>query len=85
VDARRDFTLQGFPRISANPAICGGRPVIAGTRMRVVDVLEMLAAGATADEIVADFPYISSEDIRAALGYAASAVAHPIVTADPAE
>jgi uncharacterized protein (DUF433 family) len=53
--------------------------------MRVVDVLEMLAAGATAEEIVADFPYIAMEDIRAALAYAASAVAHPIVTADAAE
>jgi hypothetical protein len=38
MDARRNFTLDGFPRIASNPAVCGGRPVIAGTRMRVTDI-----------------------------------------------
>lgn len=68
-------------RIVINPEVCGGRPIVAGTRMRVVDVLEMLAAGASEAEIVADFPFLEAADIRAALAYAARAVDHRIVTA----
>ena len=75
------MTLAGFPRISSDPAICGGRPVIAGTRVRVTDVLEMLAGGADATEIVADFPYLSADDVTAALAYAAAAADHPVVAA----
>ena len=75
------MTLYGFPRITVDPAICGGRPTIAGTRVRVSDVLEMLAAGATEAEIVADYPYLSVEDLRGALAYAAHAADHPIVIA----
>jgi uncharacterized protein (DUF433 family) len=66
------MTLSGFPRISVDPRVCGGRPVVTGTRMRVTDVLEMLADGATPAEIVADFPYLSEEDVRAGLVYAAA-------------
>ena len=79
------MTLAGFPRISADPAVCGGRPTVTGTRVRVTDILEMLAGGAPEAEIVADFPYLSIEDIRACLAYAAGAADHPIVTADAAE
>ena len=79
------MTLAGHPRISVDPAICGGRPTMAGTRMRVSDILEMLAGGASEAEIVGDFPYLTVEDIRAALAYAAAAHDHPIVTADAAE
>jgi uncharacterized protein (DUF433 family) len=75
------MTLAGFPRISVDPRICGGRPVIAGTRVRVTDVLEMLAGGATAAEIAADFPYVSEQDVRAALAYAAAQADHPVVLA----
>jgi uncharacterized protein (DUF433 family) len=57
------------PRINVDPAICGGRPTVAGTRMRVCDVLEMLAEGATEAEIVADFPYVTVEDVRACIRY----------------
>lgn len=66
------MTLAGFPHIAVDPAICGGRPIIAGTRMRVSDILEMLAGGAGVDEIVADFPYLSTDNVKAALDYAAS-------------
>lgn len=75
------MTLAGFPRIAVDPNICGGRPVVAGTRMRVTDILEMLAGGATPAEIVADFPYISEDDVRAVLAYAAAAADHPVVLA----
>ena len=73
------MTMPGFDRIASDPASCGGRPVIAGTRMRVTDLLDMLSAGASADEIVADFPYIAQDDIRAALSFAAVMVDHPVV------
>ncbi len=75
------MTLAGFPRIEVNPAVCGGRPVIKGTRIRVTDILEMLAGGATATEIAADFPYVTEEDVRGALAYAAAQADHPIVLA----
>lgn len=73
--------LAGFPRISIDPAICGGRPTITGTRVRVTDVLEMLAGGSSPAEIAADFPYLSEEDVRAALAYAAHSMDHPVVLA----
>ena len=66
------MTLAGFPRIAIDPAVCGGRPIVAGTRMRVTDVLEMLAGGASAAEIAADFPDVSEDDVRAVLAYAAA-------------
>jgi uncharacterized protein (DUF433 family) len=75
------MTLAGFPRIAVDPAICGGRPIVAGTRVRVSDILEMLAGGAGVDEIVADFPYLSADDVLAALGYAAAMADHPVVLA----
>lgn len=59
------------PRVSVDPSICGGRPVIAGTRVRVNDVLDIVAGGASIAEIVADFPYVSAEDVAAALAFAA--------------
>ena len=65
------MTLAGFPRISADPAKCGGRPTVSGTRVRVTDVLELLAGGASESEILTDFPYLRVEDIRACLAYAA--------------
>jgi uncharacterized protein (DUF433 family) len=54
-------------RIVVDPKICGGRPTIRGTRVRVVDILEMLADGASRREILDDFPYLTDEDITAAL------------------
>jgi uncharacterized protein (DUF433 family) len=66
-------------RITINPEVCGGRPIIAGTRMRVADILSMLAGGASEAEIIADFPYVTADDIRACLAYAAEAVDHRIV------
>lgn len=75
------MTLTGFPRISVDPAVCGGRPVIAGTRVRVTDVLDMLSGGASENEIVADFPDLSIADIRAALAFVAALADHPVVAA----
>jgi uncharacterized protein (DUF433 family) len=58
-------------RVVANPEVCGGRPTIEGTRVRVTDILSALAAGDSADDIVEALPYISHDDIKAALSYAA--------------
>ena len=71
------MTIDGHPRIAIDPAICGGRPTVAGTRMRVTDILEMLATGVSEEEIVQDFPYVKLEDIRACLAYAASIAEEP--------
>ena len=66
-------------RITFNPNQCGGRPCIRGMRIRVTDVLEMLAAGTSEVEILQDYPYLAAEDIRACLEYAAAQVNHAVV------
>jgi uncharacterized protein (DUF433 family) len=72
-------------RITAEPGKMGGRPCIRGMRIRVLDVLEMLAAGASQAEILSDFPYLEADDIRAALLYAARNVDHPVIMLPAAE
>jgi len=66
-------------RITSNPRQCGGRPCIRGMRIRVKDVLDMLAGGATQAEILQDYPYLEAEDIRACLEYASAQVDHAVV------
>jgi uncharacterized protein (DUF433 family) len=66
-------------RISSDPEICGGRPCIKGTRMRVADIVEALAHGASQQDLLADFDYLTVDDIAAALLYAAHATEHRIV------
>jgi len=56
-------------RITISPDQCHGRPCIRGLRIRVEDVLEMLASGATAEEILKDFPDLEPDDIRACSAY----------------
>ncbi len=68
-------------RIVIDQAVCGGRPIIAGTRMRVSDILDALASGDAIDELLADFPYLTREDINACLTYGARAVDHAVVLA----
>lgn len=55
-------------RITINDAQCGGRPCIRGMRIRVTDILDLLSAGATFEEILEDYPYLEREDILAAIG-----------------
>jgi uncharacterized protein (DUF433 family) len=69
-------------RITTNPGICGGRPSIRDTRMRVSDVLDLMAAGETREGILADYPYLEDEDITAALEYASVAAAHRVIAAE---
>jgi uncharacterized protein (DUF433 family) len=68
-------------RITVDPEQCGGRPCIRGMRVRVIDVLELLAAGETPEQILGDFPYLEREDISAALAYAARRLDHPTLAA----
>ncbi len=66
-------------RITLEPGKCGGRPCIRGSRMRVSDLLELLAHGATIEEIVTDFPALERDDVLAAIAYAAVQTSHPVV------
>lgn len=68
-------------RITVNSAQCGGRPCIRGMRIRVTDVLELLSAGASFEEILDDYPYLEREDILASLEYAARLADHPVLVA----
>ena len=63
-------------RITMDPQVCGGRPCIRGMRIRVKDVLDMLAGGASREEILEDYPYLEDADITAALEYAAEQADH---------
>jgi uncharacterized protein (DUF433 family) len=65
-------------RITFDPDQCGGRPCIRHYRLRVKDVLDLLAAGVSETEILADYTFLESEDIRACLEFAAEQVNHPV-------
>ncbi len=69
------------PRITFNPQQCGGRPCIRGMRIRVSDILDMLGAGVTPEQILLDFPDLEAEDIRSSLRFAAQRVDFPRVAA----
>jgi len=56
-------------RITIEPGKCGGKPCIRGKRMRVTDILELLAADASFEEILRNYPFLQRDDIRAALTY----------------
>lgn len=68
-------------RITVNPRQCGGRPCIRGMRIRVSDVLDLFAAGLSAEEILEDLPDLEMDDVRASLTYAARKLNHPILVA----
>jgi uncharacterized protein (DUF433 family) len=71
--------MSTIERITTNPDACGGRPCIRGLRIRVKDVLDLLAAGATREELLADYPYLEGEDITAVLEFAAHQNDHPVL------
>lgn len=68
-------------RIISDPNVCGGRPCIRGLRIRVKDILELLASGVAREVILEDFPYLEAEDIAAALQFAACQSDHPVLRA----
>jgi uncharacterized protein (DUF433 family) len=67
--------------LTIEPGKRGGRPCIRGMRITVYDVLSYLAAGMTQEEVLADFPYLTAEDIRACLSYAADREQQTLVIA----
>ena len=73
--------MNHMDRITFNPKQCGGRPCIRGMRIRVKDVLDLLAARVPEAEILADYPDLEPEDIQASLEYAATQLDHPVILA----
>ena len=68
-------------RITVNPEQCGGRPCIRGMRIRVVDVLGLLAAGLSFGEVLAELPDLEMADLQAVLKYVTLRVDHPVLVA----
>ena len=66
-------------RITTNPGIFSGTPIVRGMRFRVSDILGYLASGMTAEELLADFPYLEMKDIQASLLYASKKINHPVI------
>ena len=60
-----------FERITVNPERMGGKPCIRGTRVTVGTIVGLIATGATVDDITAAYPYVTDDDVRQALAYAA--------------
>lgn len=63
-------------RITIDPAVLGGKPCIRGLRISVGMIVQMVAAGKTADDILSEYPYLEAEDVRQALTYAAALAEH---------
>jgi uncharacterized protein (DUF433 family) len=72
---------QLIKRITINPAQCGGRACIRGMRIRVIDILDLLAAGLSTEQVLEKLPGLEPEDIQAALRYAARRLDHSVLTA----
>lgn len=68
-------------RITIDPEQCGGRPCIRGMRIRVIDVLDLLAAGLSREQVLEELPDLESDDISAALQYASRRLDHPVLAA----
>ena len=68
-------------RITFNPNQCGGRPCIRGMRIRVTDVLDLLADGLSFEDILEEMPDLEVEDIVACLQFATRKIDYPVITA----
>lgn len=67
-------------RVTIDSEQCGGRPCVRGLRVRVKDIFDLLAAGASREEILSDYPSLETGDITAALEYAAAQSDHPVLS-----
>lgn len=79
--SRGTVVMSSLDRITVNPEMYGGHLCIRGLRIRVRDVLEMLAGGATSEDILQDYPCLEAADIAAALEYAVRQSDHPVTRA----
>ncbi|MGM0577126.1 MAG: DUF433 domain-containing protein [Myxococcota bacterium] len=68
-------------RITVDPEQCGGRPCVRGMRIRVSDVLDLMANGLTTSEVLAELPDLEAEDVAACLRFASSRLNHPLLAA----
>jgi len=68
-------------RITVNPEQCGGRPCIRGLRIRVIDVLDLLAAGLSTEQVIEELPDLEPDDVAAALRYASQRLDPPVLAA----
>ncbi|MHC4133421.1 MAG: DUF433 domain-containing protein [Planctomycetota bacterium] len=68
-------------RITVDPGQCGGRPCVRGMRIRVTDVLDLLANGLSTEQVLEELPDLEAEDIRACLRFASKSLNHPVVAA----
>ena len=68
-------------RITVNPRQCGGRPCVRGMRIRVTDVLDLLASGLTREEVLEELPDLEAGDVEACLRFASRRIDHPVVVA----
>ncbi|MBZ5561733.1 MAG: DUF433 domain-containing protein [Acidobacteriia bacterium] len=75
------MNAERLKRITVEEGKCGGRPCIRGLRIRVSDILDLLAAGASFEEILSDYPSLEREDILAAIEYAARQADHSVLHA----
>ena len=66
-------------RITIDPLQCGGRPCVRGMRIRVSDVLDLLANGLTPEQVVEELPDLELADVHAALRYASRRISHPVL------
>jgi uncharacterized protein (DUF433 family) len=74
-------TVELMDRITVNPDQCGGRPCVRGMRIRVVDVLDLLANGLTAAQVIEELPDLELADVAACLRFASRRLDHPILAA----
>lgn len=68
-------------RITIDPQQCGGRPCVRGMRIRVADVLDLLANGLTPEQVIEELPDLELEDVQACLRYASNRISHPVLVA----
>ena len=68
-------------RVTIDPDQCGGRPCIRGMRIRVIDILDLLASGLDSKQVLEELPDLELEDITAALRYASRRLDHPVIAA----
>jgi uncharacterized protein (DUF433 family) len=75
------FMAEAAARITVNPRQCGGRPCVRGMRIRVSDVLDLLASGLTPAQVLEELPDLELEDVAACLRYASRRLDHPTLVA----
>ena len=73
--------IETAERITIDPQQCGGKPCIRGMRIRVTDVLELLASGLSQQQVLDEMPDLEAEDIKACLRYATRRLDHPVIAA----